>query len=227
MIISKSHIKNLILANRIAEAFEALKGHPCEKDIIFSQLRDEFIVSPNALNFNQRFLTYISGRLEDTGVASKFFEQASNEKDVYKAISLYTEALTLDSNYIDAYICRADAKRTLKLYKEAIDDYDEAIRIKPDSIDVYIMRGHTHYDLKLYADAIKDYKIVTLKAPEHADAYWHIALSYSELRNKEETLAYLEKAIELNILYKKTATTDASSIFNWLMTDKKFIYIIS
>lgn len=64
----------------------------------------------------------------------------------------------MDTNYVDAYYNRANAKRELGLYKESIKDYDKAIYLNPNYSDAYNNRGLAKSDLGMYEEAIKDYE---------------------------------------------------------------------
>lgn len=152
--------------------------------------------------------------------ALKYFNQALETKDLQEKINLYTKAIALKPDYVDAYHYRGNAKCGLGRYKEAIEDYNKAIALKPDYEKAYNNRGSAKDELGKYQEAIEDYNKAIAFKPDYALAFFNKALVYAHLKNKNQILSSLQEAIRLDSQLKETAKL--ASGFNWLRGDKGF-----
>ena len=59
----------------------------------------------------------------------------------------FTQALSLDSEYVDAYYYRGRSYRSLDRYEEAIADFEKAIELDPGHADAYYYRGRSYKSL--------------------------------------------------------------------------------
>jgi tetratricopeptide (TPR) repeat protein len=92
--------------------------------------------------------------------AEKYYFKAMDKvsrKDFPGAIADFSEALKIDTGFIEAYENRGVTKYYLKDYEGAIADYDKALEINPEDGHTYIRRGWAKFDLKEYEDAITDF----------------------------------------------------------------------
>ena len=113
------------------------------------------------------------------------------------AISDYTQAIQLKSNYADAYYNRGVAKSNLGQYKAAITDYDMAILLKPDDALAYNNRGIAKHKQGQYSAAIADYiKAIQLK-PDYAEAYSNRGLTKGALGQPIDAIDDCNRAIQL------------------------------
>jgi predicted Zn-dependent protease len=94
---------------------------------------------------------------KDQKAAKKWFDKGFEEKDRVKEIELYTKAIDLNPNLVEAFIYRGLANMHEEHYDDAIADYDEAIRLDPKNLVAYIGRGHVKRKLEQYEEAILDY----------------------------------------------------------------------
>jgi len=70
--------------------------------------------------------------------------KSEDNGDLEEAISLYTEALAIDSLLIKAYIRRGHTYDKLGDPERAMLDYDEVLKIDPDNARAYFHRGFSH-----------------------------------------------------------------------------------
>ncbi len=93
-------------------------------------------------------------------LAQGFFDSGDNAakaENYGHAISKYTEAIRVKSDYAAAYKRRGDAHYSTYDYDSAIADYDQAIRLRPNYEDAYNRRGLAWFFKGDYAQAVRDY----------------------------------------------------------------------
>lgn len=94
--------------------------------------------------------------------AEDYFERGLKHQNVANqdfAIEDYTEAIRLKPDYSAAYLNRAVAFSSLKMYGKAIRDCDEVIRLAPNFGLGYNNRGVIYQQLSLYEEAQRDFEI--------------------------------------------------------------------
>lgn len=88
-----------------------------------------------------------------------------------KAIADYTQSITLDPNYPQAYNNRAYTNMRMRNYKDALLDLDKAIQLNPNYIQALMNRGDIHnyyYQIDRKA-SIADYqKVIALGGTQKA-----------------------------------------------------------
>jgi tetratricopeptide (TPR) repeat protein len=84
-----------------------------------------------------------------------------------QAIADYTEAITLNPNYDNAYDNRGIVYRDKGLYDQAIADYMQAIALKPDKANAYYNRGGAYEEKGQRDQAIADYRMALKLAPNY------------------------------------------------------------
>ncbi len=96
----------------------------------------------------------------DDKTAMAFFNNGCYQvlkKDYEKAIFDFTEAIKLDSGFIQAYENRGVAKFYLHDYLGAVDDYDIALEINPEDFNTYGRRGWAKFHLLDLSGSIEDF----------------------------------------------------------------------
>lgn len=139
----------------------------------------------------------------------KFYQGFLHAKNEHykKAIELYTEVISMDSNFAAAYINRGGAyikrpitknRKNKKLdYTLAIKNYSKAIEVEPKSAVAYLNRGITYDRKGLYREAIKDYNNVIELQSDFAWAYASRGDAKSAIGNDEEAVDDYNEAIRL------------------------------
>jgi tetratricopeptide (TPR) repeat protein len=95
-----------------------------------------------------------------------------------KAIEVYTAAIQLDPNYVEAYYKRGLAYFKKKDYNQAIKDFTETIRLSPNDAEAYHFRGLTYACCEKSKQAIKDYDKAIRLDPNDAEAYYSRGCAY-------------------------------------------------
>ena len=120
---------------------------------------------------------------------------ALENKRVYEeAINMFTKAIELDDNYVDAYLQRGKSYRGSRATKPELSmaDFDKAIAIDPINAETYYQRGLLNTFILNIEDAQTD--MITAAGLGHKGAKeW---LGYSPLRTKAEALAEVKKEAE-------------------------------
>lgn len=130
-------------------------------------------------------------------IASKLFTQALSEKDLQKAIELYSKAIELDPNFAEAYSNRGYAKYLLGEEKNALQDYDKAIELNPNLSETYNNRGNAKESLGDENGALEDYDKAIELNPDYANAYNNRGIVKRELGDTTGAMIDFNKAIEL------------------------------
>jgi len=108
----------------------------------------------------------------------------------------------------------------LGMHEEAIKLNDEAIALNPKDVEQWFAKGEHLYYLEQNQEAVKVFNKVIELSPDNTDAWFYLACSYSCLKDKENTLKNLVKAIALNVEYKDKARENED--FQWLWQDDDF-----
>ena len=87
-----------------------------------------------------------------------YINTADNIPSFFEKIENYNEALSLDSNYYEAYNLRGFAKYNLGFYDDALIDFDKAIEINKNYADAYYNKGKVYLSKKKYNEAIEYFK---------------------------------------------------------------------
>ncbi len=136
--------------------------------------------------------------------ADDYYTQANqkyDQKDYQGAISLFNQAIALNSNYDKAYNDRGNTYFYLQKYQEAIADYTQAIAINPQYAEAYYNRGTTYYYLQKYPEAIANFNRAIAINPQSAEAYYNRGTAYYDLQKYPEAIADFNRAIAINPQY--------------------------
>ena len=83
-------------------------------------------------------------------------ERAFNNKEYYKAIDYFTEAIKIKGTDYQSYAKRGRAKSNLNDYYGALEDYDKALEINPKSENIYVLRADAKKELGDFYGSIED-----------------------------------------------------------------------
>jgi len=114
------------------------------------------------------------------------------------ALSSYTQALSRNSNYADAYYQRGNVSYEQGNKQAALEDYDKALSLNPKYADAYFNRGMIRYNLKDSPGAIEDFSQAINLNPNFFEAYYNRGVIYRSLRDGQKTLADFEQVVRLN-----------------------------
>jgi len=102
-----------------------------------------------------------------------------NKEEYDKAISDYTQVLTIYPYYAEIYNNRGNAYFLKGEYDKAISDYTQALRIDSKDIKTYQKRGTVYIKNREYDKAIFDFDQAIRINPKDVKAYHNRAVAYS------------------------------------------------
>ena len=114
--------------------------------------------------------------IQDTArnlAAAYYYRGAAHQakRDFDRAITDYSQAISIDPNDADYLNGRAGAYEAKNDMSRAMADYDQAIQLNPKSVYAYNNRGATYQRKGDYARASADYGEVTRLQPKNPDAW--------------------------------------------------------
>ncbi|MDP4221825.1 MAG: tetratricopeptide repeat protein [Bacteroidota bacterium] len=107
-------------------------------------------------------------------IAREFFNEGTYKVTIndYKgAICALSEAIKLDSGFLQAYENRGVAKYHLQDYNGALYDFDKALKINPYDYSTYGRRGWVKYRLQDLHGAISDFTMALQGNKDNAQYY--------------------------------------------------------
>ena len=115
-----------------------------------------------------------------------------------KAIFAYEKAITIKSDYADAWLKKAHCFFDLKRYSEALQAYQRVIDIEPECHNAWVNLANVYYNLQKYQEAIAAYQqAIDLGGKESDSSYQHLSDLLFYLDRKEEAIAVLDRGINL------------------------------
>lgn len=118
--------------------------------------------------------------------------------DHTSAIAKYDMALTMDPQFLVAFIGRGTSNLALGRFEEALADLNQAIDREPELAESYNLRAQIYFQLRNYGRCIADLTILLSIEPDRADAYLMRGLANTNLGRNMRSIEDYTKAIELD-----------------------------
>lgn len=115
-----------------------------------------------------------------------------------EALQNYEQALSLDANYVAAYIGKGLALRSLMRFEEALLAYARATHIDPSDPVAYNNKSRVLILLEWYSEALRAAEQAIELNPNYALAYYNKGYALGEMKRYEEELAAYERVIQLD-----------------------------
>lgn len=113
------------------------------------------------------------------------------------AITAFTQAITLDPAYAEAYYNRGIAYKDKGDIGKAITDYTKAIALDPAKAQYYNNRGNAYTKLAQYDQAITDYTKAIALSSNFSEAYMNRGFVYFNQKEYIKSAQDLDKAKSL------------------------------
>lgn len=113
-------------------------------------------------------------------------------------IAHLTQAITLQEDFTEARLLRAETLVAMKQYKEAIEDLNEILKHTPEEEDALLLQGQVKEALGDTEGAEADYRKVTEQNPFNEQAYLKLGQLYINQKKLAEAITLFDEAIELN-----------------------------
>ncbi|MCF8272238.1 MAG: hypothetical protein K9I95_00245 [Flavobacteriaceae bacterium] len=133
------------------------------------------------------------------GQANKLIRQGLKSLDANEQIQIFTEAINLEPNNLDAYFYRGLAKYNVGDFNGAILDYTKVIFYEA-SADAYFNRGNAKYSLMDFVGAQEDFSNALKLNPEFIEARYSLGVTKNDLEDYKGAIEILD----LPNIYKST-----------------------
>ena len=120
--------------------------------------------------------------------------------DYEDAVEDFTQAITTDPNYADAYYSRGRVLGRLGKHQQAIGDFTQALSLNPKNANAHADRGAAYGSLGQHALAISDFTQAITLNPNFAGAYYNRAVGYFNEKKCAEARKDLHQAQDLDYL---------------------------
>jgi tetratricopeptide (TPR) repeat protein len=132
-----------------------------------------------------------SSNLFLSNVGNRFLEINCYEE----ALSSYDRAISIKSDFREAWNNRGNSLHNLGKYQEAIDSYDKAISLKSDYHEAWYNRGISLNDLGRCEEAITSYDRAIAIKPNYHEAWNNRGYTPNDLGRNEEAITSCDRAI--------------------------------
>lgn len=132
--------------------------------------------------------------------SNKFVRQGLRASNPDEKINLFSQAIELDPENLDAYFYRGVTKDNIGDYEGAILDYTKVIFFEP-SADVYFNRGNSKYSLMDYVGAKEDFEKALALNPEFMEAKYSLAITKYDLKDYKGAVADLNALPKTSYVY--------------------------
>ena len=119
------------------------------------------------------------------------------------AIKMFEIAISLKSDYAEAYFNLGTTLQSLFRYDSAVKNYRKAIEVNPNYPDAHNNLGNTLLKLGKYEAAVESFEWAVAYKHDFAEAYNNLGNALNEYGRIEEALASYQKAITIKPDYVK------------------------
>ncbi len=135
-----------------------------------------------------------------------------NRGDYPAALEDFKQALRLNPNFTEAYVCQSIIRYYQGDHLGAIEDCNQVLRISPRNANVYNNRGLNRVALGDYQGAIADFDQALEIEPDHAKAYLNRGYSRLQLQDNWGAIEDFDQALQIdpqaaNVYLKQVADT--------------------
>jgi tetratricopeptide (TPR) repeat protein len=134
---------------------------------------------------------------ETDQIARSYYKEGTDELekgDFSGALTNYSSAIGVNSNFPEAYFGRAFVEQANGDLESALADYSEAIALKPDFAEAYCDRGSARQAKGDLNGALADYSNAIELNPDAAQSYFYRA-SLEQSKDQRAAIADYSKAI--------------------------------
>ena len=123
---------------------------------------------------------------------------ASNDSKYDEAIKFFNKAISLNDQFVYAYIDLGNTYYMKGLYDERIKALTKAVELDPKNVDAFYYLGQACEDKGLYDLAIAAYKKALELSPEDKDTIYALGLLYIVQGKKGKAFELIPKLTKLN-----------------------------
>jgi len=123
---------------------------------------------------------------------------AAQKENHVLSINLFSQAISINPRYADAFYNRGNVYRKIEQFENAILDYNKFIALNPNSHLGFYQRGCTFKDSKRYFEAIKDLDSAISINPTFLEAINERGIVYRLLKEFEKSINSFEDALTID-----------------------------
>jgi Flp pilus assembly protein TadD len=123
--------------------------------------------------------------------------RAWDQRDLYRAASLYRELLAANARHLGARNNLALVLDELGEHEQSLEELDTCLALQPESLQVRINRSAVLAALGRYTEAEHDLLDALEREPENGEAYYNLGLVKSRRGRWGDAATYLTRAIAL------------------------------
>jgi tetratricopeptide (TPR) repeat protein len=131
------------------------------------------------------------GALLDRGI------MFAGNNEYEKAIADFTEAISLNHDFVIGYMYRGSIYSKMNDFDRAILDYNQAIKLNPNFANLYNGRGCVYKEMNDYSRAIADFTEAIRIEPRLATVYGNRGDTYLSMDDYDRAIADLTEAVIL------------------------------
>ncbi|MGB4873242.1 MAG: tetratricopeptide repeat protein, partial [Candidatus Promineifilaceae bacterium] len=126
--------------------------------------------------------------------------------DPEKAVEIYNQVITQDSNFLEAYKELAKVFTDLKQYSDAVIAYQNWIRLAPNEAGAYLSLGWLYIAQESFEDAAETFEKALTLAPNSIDDHLGLGVAFSRIKRCPEAIPHLQFVLDAgdNDLAKRT-----------------------
>jgi tetratricopeptide (TPR) repeat protein len=137
-----------------------------------------------------------------------------------EALKAFDKAIDIKPDQATAWHAKGMSLRGLNRYDEALKSFDNAIAINPNYAVAWRGKGMTLRSLDRYDEALRAFDKTLGIDPGDAIAWYNSARIFALKEDRDKSLEYLSRAVQLDKTYKKDAKENDD--FKTLWTDDDF-----
>ncbi len=147
---------------------------------------------------------------------------SSDMEDYEKAITAYDFAVTINENFLEAWVGYLEALYEQENYNTFIKHYEEqALRFHPGAFEeLKGLLAWSHYEIGKIKEARALYHEVLKKSPEDSESWYSMGLTWHYEQEYGKAIPYLEKAYGLNSVEADYGVVLAAAYFGNGNADK-------
>ena len=123
--------------------------------------------------------------------------------DVLGALAALTRAITLNADYTEAYLLRAELLLNMNQPDSALEDVEKAIALLPEEESAYLLRGKIQAAMQQPEAALADYQSALDLNPFNENATLAIAGVLIDQNRLDEAIHFLTEAIEIQPAFSR------------------------
>ncbi|MBP6472321.1 MAG: tetratricopeptide repeat protein [Chloroflexi bacterium] len=143
---------------------------------------------------------------DDLGILMNMAWLYRQANDPEKAVEIYNQVITQDSNFLEAYKELAKVFTELKQYSDAVIAYQNWIRLAPNEAGAYLSLGWLLIAQESFEDAAEMFEKALTLAPNSIDDHLGLGVAYSRIKRCPEAIPHLQFVLDAgdNDLAKRT-----------------------